>query len=106
MPILPIDLQAILLRMDEVSKFQQRQQEGVIAAQMAKGEELSKLAQIESSRVNQAKPHPDGNTKIEEKEKERKRGLKEQKKREINRKRKKKKEFDDPFRGTIIDTIR
>ena len=74
MAILPIDLQAILLRMDSVSKTQHRQQEGVIAAQIQKGVEMAEIAQIESNRVNELKPHPDENTKIEDKEKEKKTG--------------------------------
>ena len=107
MAILPIDMQAIMVRMESISKYQQQQQEGVVAAQMIKGEELSRLAQLDSSRVNEVKPQPDGSNKIEEKgpEGRGKRGEGEEKGPEHERKRKKP-EFEDPFRGTIIDTVR
>lgn len=106
MAILPIDLQAILLRMDGVSKTQHKLQEGVMAAQMQKGVELSELAQIESSRVNELKPHPDGNTKIEDKEKEKEAGSGEKKNRGNPGKNKKDGEFNDPYKGNIVDTKR
>ena len=106
MAILPIDLQAILLRMDSVSKTQHRQQEGVIAAQIQKGVELAEIAQIESNRVNELKPHPDENTKIEDKEKEKETGSGEKKNRENSGKSKKKENFSDPYKGNIIDTKR
>ncbi len=67
MSVNPIDLQAILLRMDNISKLQQKLQDGVAAAQSQKGMELSELSRIESSRVNEVKPQPDGDTKVEEK---------------------------------------
>jgi hypothetical protein len=106
MAILPLDMQAILLRMDNQSKVQQ-QQEGVVAAQMLKGAELSELAQLESSRVNEVRPHLDENTKIEDKEQERKSELRErEREKEAAKKKYKKKDFDDPFKGTIIDTVR
>jgi hypothetical protein len=90
MAILPIDLQAILLRMDSVSKTQHRQQEGVIAAQIQKGVEMAEITQIESNRVNELKPHPDENTKIDDKEKEKKTGSEEKKNRETSGKSRKK----------------
>ena len=104
MAILPIDLQAMMLRMDNLARLQQQQQEGVIAAQMVKGEELSQLAQLESSRVNEVRPHPDGNAKIEEKEGQS--GSRERKKRKGYKGKEGKSDFEDPYRGTIIDTKR
>lgn len=106
MAILPIDLQAILVRMDSVSKTQHRQQEGVVAAQIQKGVELAEIAQIESNRVNELKPHPDENTKIEDKEKEKKTGSGKKKKRGNTGKNKKDEEFSDPYKGNIIDIKR
>jgi hypothetical protein len=105
--ILPIDMQAIILRMESISKYQQQQQEGVVVAQMVKGEELSRLAQLDSSRVNEVKPQPDGSNKIEEKGPggKEKGGEGEEKGPEQGKKRKTP-EFEDPFRGTIIDTVR
>jgi hypothetical protein len=103
--ILPIDMQAIMLRMDSISKYQQQQQEGVIAAQIMKGEELSQLAQIQSSRVNEVKSHPERNVKIEENPGGGKRGSKGKKGRGQS-KQKASSDFEDPYRGTIIDTIR
>ena len=108
MAILPIDMQAIMLRMESISKYQQQHQEGVIAAQMVKGDELSRLAQLASSRVNDVQPHPEGNTKIEEKGPEGKsrRGQAEEKKDTGTEKKPDESEFKDPYKGTIIDTIR
>jgi hypothetical protein len=111
MSVNPIDLQAILLRMDNISKIQQKLQDGVAAAQSQKGMELSELARISSSRVNEVKPQPDGDTKVEEK-KEGEQSLKE---RENNKdaaenedggKDEEGDDFNDPFKGTIIDTKR
>ncbi|KPJ87271.1 MAG: hypothetical protein AMS17_09005 [Spirochaetes bacterium DG_61] len=108
MSILPIDMQAIMLRMESISKYQQQHQEGVIAAQMMKGDELSRLAQLASSRVNDVKPHPEGNAKIEEKGPEGKsrREQAEEKKHVGTQKKSAESEFEDPYKGTIIDTIR
>lgn len=104
MAILPIDLQAMMLRMDNLAKLQQQYQEGAITAQLVKGEELSQLAQLESSRVNEVRPHPDGNAKIEEKEGQS--GSGGRKKQKGYKENKGKTDFDDPYRGTIIDTKR
>ena len=90
--------------MDNLAKIQQQQQGGVIAAQMVKGEELSQMAQLESSRVNELQSHPDENVKI--KEKQGKSSSEEQKKGETGKKREKKSDFEDPYKGTIIDTKR
>jgi hypothetical protein len=73
--ILPIDIQALLVRMDSVSKIQQAQQEGISIAQSVKGSELSELAQVQSSRVNDVKPHPDNNSKIEDEQKKQRKAL-------------------------------
>ena len=110
----PIDLQAILLRMDSISKLQQRQQDGITAAQSLKGMELSEIARIESNRVNEVKPHPDGNSKVEDK-KEEERSSKEKKKKRgavgpVEKKGtgsvREDDDFNDPLKGTIIDTKR
>jgi hypothetical protein len=115
MAINPIDLQAILLRMDNVSKLQQKQQDGIAVAQSQKAMELSELARIQSTRVNEVKPHPDGNTKVEEK-KEGEKSSKEKKKTKGKVEPVEKtdagtedddlKDLQDPFKGTIIDTKR
>jgi hypothetical protein len=65
MAILPVDLQALLLRLSDSNRPHQRESEGAILTQMAKAEEVAKQAQAESSRVNEVKPHPDLNSKIE-----------------------------------------
>ena len=106
MAILPIDMQAIMLRMESISKYQQQQQEGVIAAQMMKGDELSRLAQLESSRVNEVKSHPERNVKIEERQGERRQGTKGQEKGENQKEKKAAPDFEDPYKGSIIDTVR
>ena len=107
MAILPIDIQALLVRMDHVSKMQQAQQEGITIAQSVKGSELSELAQIQSSRVNQVQPHPDNNAKIEdEQKKERESSLPQRKKGRKQQKYSDQSQFEDPFKGTIIDTER
>jgi len=112
MPILPVDLQAILLRSDSIIRLQQQHQEGLVAAQMLRGAELSELSKLESSRVNTVKPHPDNNTRIEEdKEQTRRKGLSEYGKRKKKREIKKPPEisgrdFEEPYKGTIIDTVR
>ena len=99
MSVNPIDLQAILLRMDSISKVQQ------------KGMELSELARLESSRVNEVKPQLDGDTKVEEK-KESEQSLKEKKnnkgaaENEESDNKEENDDFNDPFKGTIIDTKR
>ena len=106
MGILPIDLQAILVRMESVSKLRYGEQEGAALVQMQKESEMSKLSQIESTRVNQVKPHPEENAKVEDASAEGKRkkmpGKEEEKKGES----KEKDDFEDPFKGTVIDTIR
>ena len=65
MAILPVDLQAILLRLSDASRPHQREAEGAVLTQMAKADEVAKKAQVESSRVNEVKPQPDLNNKIE-----------------------------------------
>jgi hypothetical protein len=65
MAILPVDLQALLLRLNDANKPHQREAEGALLTQMTKAEEVAKQAQVESSRVNEVKPHPDLNNKIE-----------------------------------------
>ena len=111
MSVNPIDLQAILLRMDSISKVQQKLQDGVAAAQSQKGMELSELARLESSRVNEVKPKLDGVTKVEEK-KESEQSLKEKKnnkgaaENEESDNKEENDDFNDPFKGTIIDTKR
>lgn len=103
MAILPIDLQAIMLRMDNMTRL--HQQEGVVAAQMVKAEELSELAQIESNRVNEVRPNPDDSSKIEEKEEKSSSGKRRQRERAA-KKSQKQEEFEEPYKGTIIDTKR
>ena len=111
MPILPIDLQIIMMRMDELTKQQYSQQDGVSLAQLVKGSELSELSNIQSSRVNEVKPHPDGNTKVEDKqqkEKYRREKEKTEKNEKIIEKKRKEiiKEFQDPDKGIHIDIKR
>jgi len=101
--ILPIDLQAIMLRMDNLTRL--NQQEGVVAAQMVKAEELSELTQLESHRVNEVRPNPDNSSKIEEREGKPPSGKQRQKER-ARKKSKKTEEFEEPYKGTIIDTKR
>jgi hypothetical protein len=104
MGILPIDLQAILVRMDSIRQYQQ---DGVTLAQALKGGELGELAQIESTRVNEVKPHPEGNAKIEDEQKKAKSHVREQKEQqEKEGEREKEDKFEEPFKGTIIDTKR
>jgi len=103
--ILPIDLQAIMLRMDNLTRLQQQQQEGVVAAQMVKAEELSELAQLESNRVNEVRPNPDDSSKIEEKEAKSSTRKRRQREGE-GKKSKEQDEFEEPYKGTIIDTKR
>ncbi|NIM44372.1 MAG: hypothetical protein GTO54_01870, partial [Nitrososphaeria archaeon] len=86
--ILPIDIQALLVRMDSVSKMQQAQQEGISIAQSIKGSELSELAQVQSSRVNDVKPHPDNNSKIEDEQKKQRKALLAKRKKEEGREKK------------------
>ena len=112
MSVNPIDLQAILLRMDNVSKLQQKQQDGIAVAQSQKAMELSELARLESTRVNEVKPHPEDNTKVEEK-KEGEKSSKEKKKDRAQVEPVEKmdagtedEDLKDPFKGTIIDTKR
>jgi len=107
MAILPVDIQALLVRMDSVSKMQQMQQEGVVLAQAVKGGELSELSQIESSRVNDVKPHPDGNNKIEDEQKKQKKGyVQKRKKNGGGKKEEERKKFEEPYKGTHVDIKR
>ncbi|MBN2324219.1 MAG: hypothetical protein JXQ30_10825 [Spirochaetes bacterium] len=103
MGILPIDLQAVLVRMDSVKQYQQ---DGVAIAQTLKAGELTELARIESTRVNEVKPHPDGNAKIEDEQKKARSGLRGKKQGNEREREKKEEEFEEPFKGTIIDTKR
>jgi hypothetical protein len=105
--ILPIDIQALFVRMDSVSKMQQAQQEGLSIAQSAKGSELSELARLQSSRVNDVQPHPDNNSKIEDEQKKQRKALLAKRKKEEGREKKRKHNlFEEPFKGTHIDTER
>ncbi len=103
MGILPIDLQAILVRMDSVKQYQQ---DGIVLAQTLKAGDLKELARIESTRVHEVKPHPDGNAKIEDKQQKARSGAEGKKKGREREKEKKKEAFEEPFKGTIIDTKR
>ena len=58
MAILPVDVQALLVRMNDVSKPHQREHEGAVLTQMARGEEVAKTARDESNRVNRGKAPP------------------------------------------------
>ncbi len=107
MPILPIDLQVILMKMDSMTRLQHEQQDGVYMMQVVKGAELGELSQIESSRVNEVKPHPDNNTKIEDKKSREQ--ARQGKKREEKRKKELEKiikEFQEPEKGIHIDIKR
>lgn len=103
MGILPIDLQAILVRMDSVKQYQQ---DGIALAQTIKAGELGELARIESTRVNEVKPHPDGNSKIEDEQQKERSGIREKQEGQKRDKERKKEPFEEPFKGTIIDTKR
>lgn len=103
MGIFPIDLQAILVRMDSVKQYQQ---DGIALAQSLKAGDLEELSRIESTRVNEVQPHPDGNAKIEDGRQESHSGEQEEKKGQNREKEKKKRAFEEPFKGTIIDTKR
>ena len=111
MPILPIDLQIIMMKMDDLTKLQHAQQDGIALAQLVKGSELSEIANIESNRVNQVKPHPDGNNKVEDKKQKEKyaREKEEQKKKKkIVEERREEivKKFQEPDKGIHIDVKR
>jgi hypothetical protein len=107
MSILPIDIQALLVRMDSISKLQQAQQEGITIAQSIKASELSELSHVQSSRVNELQPHPDNNSKIEdEQKKQRKPTLGQRGRREKKQESMQQSAFEDPDKGTIIDTER
>jgi glutamate synthase domain-containing protein 2 len=103
MGILPIDIQAILVHLDSMRNLGQ---DGVSLAQSMKGGELRELSQIQSSRVNEVKPHPEANQKIEDEQKKSKTHIR-QKREQAKRKKKENIEvFEEPYKGTIIDTIR
>jgi len=107
MAILPVDIQALFVRMDHISKLAQGQQEGIAIAQSVKASELGELAQVRSSRVNELQPHPDNNSKIEdEQKKQRKSSLPQRKQGKGKKQSQDKKQFDEPFKGTHIDTER
>jgi hypothetical protein len=103
MGILPIDIQAILVNLDTMKQLGQ---DGVTLAQTMKGGELRDLSQIQSSRVNEVKPHPDENQKIEDEQKKSKARLREKREREKNKSDDEREVFEEPYKGTIIDTKR
>ena len=105
MGILPIDIQAILVHLDSMRHMGQ---DGVAIAQTMKGSELRELSQIQSSRVNEVQPHPEANQKIEDEQKKSKSLLRERREQEKKEKEKEKdkESFEEPFKGTIIDTKR
>jgi hypothetical protein len=105
MGILPIDLQAILVRMDSM---RQLQSDGVAMAQAMKGSELGELARVQSTRVNEIEPHPEGSAKIEDEQKKTKSHVREKGGgKERDREQEKKEDaFEEPYKGTIIDTKR
>jgi hypothetical protein len=114
MAILPVDVQALLVRMNDVSRPHQREHEGAVLTQMARAEEVAKTAQDESNRVNQVKPHPEWNVGIEADKKEK--GSRERRQSQEESARKEQAPaaetkagktglaFEDPYRGKIIDT--
>jgi hypothetical protein len=103
MGILPIDLQAILVRMDSIRQYQH---DGVAIAQALKAGEMGELSRLESTRVNEVKPHPEGNAKIEDEQKKEKSHIREKKEKQKREKESKEEEFEEPYKGTIIDTKR
>ena len=103
MGILPIDLQAILVRMDSIRQYQH---DGIALAQTLKAGEIGELEKIESTRVNEVKPHQEGNSKIEDEQKKTKSQIREKKERQKEEKEKNEEEFEEPYKGTIIDTKR
>jgi hypothetical protein len=103
MGILPIDLQAILVHLDSM---RQLGQDGVTLAQTMKGGELRELSQLQSSRVNEVKPQSEGNQKIEDEQKKSKTQLREKREQEKKKSDDKREGFEEPYKGTIIDTKR
>jgi hypothetical protein len=106
--ILPIDIQALLVRMDTVSKIQQAQRpEGISLFQSMKGSDLRDAAQIESSRVNELQNQPDGSNKIEdEQKKERRPPLRQRSGKGGKQPAREQRKFEDPEKGNIIDVRR
>jgi hypothetical protein len=114
MAILPVDVQALLVRMNDVSKPHQREHEGAILTQMTRGEEVAKTARDESNRVNEVKPHPEWNVGIEADKKGKGSPERRQSQEASTRKvqdptsetgaGKTGSAFEDPYRGKIIDT--
>jgi hypothetical protein len=106
--ILPIDIQALLVRMDTVSKSQQAQRpEGIALFQSLKGNELEEQARIESSRVNDVQNQPDGSNKIEdEQKKERRSQVQHRSGKKGGRGKGGRNRFEDPEKGKIIDVTR
>ncbi|MFW6138045.1 MAG: hypothetical protein ACOC7U_02615 [Spirochaetota bacterium] len=111
MPILPIDLQALLVRMGSVSKMQQMQQEGIVIAQSTvKAQQMGEKAQRESSQVNPLRPHPDENSRVDDKAEGssggKARAEVKKRKKSDQRKSRGKDDFSEPYKGTVIDTSR
>ncbi len=105
MPILPVDLQAVIIRMENVSRMQYGQQEGMILAQALKGSELGEAAQLQSSRVNQVQQQPDQGNRVEDEQKKQKNPR--QQHRSPDKKGKGGREhFQEPGKGTHIDVTR
>jgi hypothetical protein len=106
MPILPVDLQAVIMRMENMSRMQHGQQEGMILAQALKGSELGEAAQVQSSRVNQVQQQPDRGNRVEDEQKKERGRRQRQQRSPAGRKKSDGEGFQEPDKGTHIDVTR
>jgi len=105
MPILPVDLQAVIMRMENVSRMQHGQQEGMVLAQALKGSELGEAAQVQSSRVNQVQQQPDRGNRIEDEQKK-ERGRRHQQRQPGTGAKGGRRRYPEPGKGDHIDVTR
>ncbi|MFP4362340.1 MAG: hypothetical protein ACLFR1_00590 [Spirochaetia bacterium] len=105
MPIQPMDLQNLFMRMHEVSREQSVLKEGAHLQQTLQGSEIAKKAELKDHSVTETEDLGDGieKTKDGEEKKEQRKNEEEKREQEDKSGKKKKSYFDDPDLGHHID---
>jgi hypothetical protein len=104
-PIQPIDLQTLFMRLNQVGKEQAAQKEAAHVAQETKGSEIAKRSQDQTHSVNQTKDLEEGPNAVkdEEQKKEEPESGTEDQPDQDDKKTAKKRVYQDPALGTKID---
>jgi hypothetical protein len=104
MPILPVDLQAMVMRLEHLNRMQYHQQEAVALAQSLKNSEMDETSRLQATRVNEVQQQDENSTVNDEQSGQRR---PQERARSGGRESgQEQKQFEEPFKGRHIDTTR